>query len=176
MKPQHFFAFLLICAVCILCVRTQSEQSRTSNRISRLRGNILRNLTRTHEYENNIVTSQLDASVGVRQLYRTIREIYNRYTQAESIKVQWTGITINTTAIVDYWAVPESVTTVLFYRSVFQMMHHFRVMSVAIAARQFPEVFMNCAPVNGMWCFESKIIDILVHLHIWRHGLGTHII
>lgn len=85
---QRFLAITLICAVCIVCVRSQDEQSRTSNRISRLRGNILRNLTRTHEYEDNIVTSQLDASVGVRQVYRTIRDIYNRFKQAESILLQ----------------------------------------------------------------------------------------
>lgn len=84
MKAQRFLTILLICAVCIGCVRLQEEQSRTSNRISRLRGNILRNLTRTHEYENNIVTSQLDASVGVRQVYRSIRDIYNRFTQTDS--------------------------------------------------------------------------------------------
>lgn len=160
MRSQRILAFLFMCAVCIGCIRSQDEQSRTSNRISRLRGNILRNLTRTHEYENNIVTSQLDASVGLRQVYRTIRDIYNRFTQAKSIILQWTGITIPTTAIVDYWAVPESVTTVLFCRSVFQTMHHFRAMSTAIAARQFPGVFMNCAPVNVMWRFACKIFYI----------------
>lgn len=52
-----------------------------SNRISRLRGNILRNLTRTHEYEDNIVTSQLDASSGLRQAYRAIRDLYNKCIQ-----------------------------------------------------------------------------------------------
>lgn len=51
---------------------------RNSNRISRLRGNILQNLTRTHAYEDNIVTSQLDASIRVRQFYRDIRNIYNK--------------------------------------------------------------------------------------------------
>lgn len=49
-----------------------------SNRINRQRGNILRNLTRTHAYDDNIVTSQLDASERVRQFYRSIRDIYNR--------------------------------------------------------------------------------------------------
>lgn len=49
------------------------------NRISRYRGNILRNLTGTHEYENNIVTSQLDASQDIRRLYRMLRDVYNRY-------------------------------------------------------------------------------------------------
>lgn len=49
-----------------------------SNRINRMHGNILRNLTRTHAYDDNIVTSQLDASLRVRQFYRTLRDIYNR--------------------------------------------------------------------------------------------------
>lgn len=55
------------------------NNSQHSNRINRQRGNILRNLTRTHAYEDNIVTSQLDASERVRQFYRSIRDIYNRY-------------------------------------------------------------------------------------------------
>ncbi|KAL1373949.1 hypothetical protein pipiens_018357, partial [Culex pipiens pipiens] len=48
------------------------------NRINRQRGNILKNLTLTHEYENHIVTSQLDASMPIRMFYRGFREVYNR--------------------------------------------------------------------------------------------------
>lgn len=49
-----------------------------SNRINRIRGNILQNLTLTHAYDDNIVTSQLDASKQVRQIYRSIRNLYNK--------------------------------------------------------------------------------------------------
>lgn len=49
------------------------------NRISRQRGNILRNLTGTQAYHQNIVTSPLDASAGIRQVYRTMRDLYNKY-------------------------------------------------------------------------------------------------
>lgn len=48
------------------------------NVINRQRGNILRNLTQTHQYENNIVTSQLDASSPIRYIYRGLREVYAR--------------------------------------------------------------------------------------------------
>lgn len=52
--------------------------SGADNRISRQRGNILRNLTGTHAYAENIVTSPLDASQGIRQVYRAVRDIYNK--------------------------------------------------------------------------------------------------
>ncbi|KAJ6646581.1 Phospholipase B1, membrane-associated [Pseudolycoriella hygida] len=50
-----------------------------NNRINRKRGNLLQNLTRTHEYDDNIVTSQLDASIQVRQFYRSFRDVYNSF-------------------------------------------------------------------------------------------------
>lgn len=60
---------------------------RNSNRINRMRGNILQNLTRTHAYDDNIVTSQLDASMRVRQFYRDIRNIYNKWVCASFVIV-----------------------------------------------------------------------------------------
>ncbi|XP_055596724.1 phospholipase B1, membrane-associated-like [Uranotaenia lowii] len=46
--------------------------------INRQRGNILKNLTKTHSYEDHIVTSSLDASRPIRMFYRGFREVYNR--------------------------------------------------------------------------------------------------
>lgn len=48
-------------------------------KISRNAGIPLWNLTRTHEYEDNIVTSRLDVMQPVVWLYRGIREVYNRF-------------------------------------------------------------------------------------------------
>lgn len=50
----------------------------TGEKISRKGGIPLWNLTRTHEYEDNIVTSRLDVMQPVVWLYRGIREVYNR--------------------------------------------------------------------------------------------------
>ena len=74
--------FLLLFVIStIICINNSVHCQRAinNNRISRLRGNILRNITQTHEFDDNIVTSQLDASVGIRQFYRNIRDIYNRF-------------------------------------------------------------------------------------------------
>lgn len=68
--------FMLINDNHYVCMAQNTRHN--SNRINRMRGNILQNLTRTHEYDDNIVTSQLDASVRVRQFYRDIRNIYNK--------------------------------------------------------------------------------------------------
>lgn len=48
-----------------------------SQKFSRKGGIPLWNLTRTHEYEGNIVTSPLDTMQPVKWLYRGIRELYN---------------------------------------------------------------------------------------------------
>uniref|UniRef100_A0A182XC46 SGNH hydrolase-type esterase domain-containing protein n=1 Tax=Anopheles quadriannulatus TaxID=34691 RepID=A0A182XC46_ANOQN len=78
---------LLLLAVCITLqhyttLRGSASATLTGppvrNRISRERGNILKNITGTQEYENHIVTSRLDASEPVRMMYRGIREVYNR--------------------------------------------------------------------------------------------------
>lgn len=52
--------------------------ARPSNRINRIQGSVLRNLTRTHSYDDNIVTSHLDASLRIRKFYRMIRDVYNK--------------------------------------------------------------------------------------------------
>lgn len=77
MNSQLYRVIIAICVIDICCLLAASSEQ--SNRISRLRGNILQNLTRTHAYENDIVTSQLDASAGLRQAYRTIRDLYNKF-------------------------------------------------------------------------------------------------
>lgn len=56
----------------------QRSRSR-SNRINRMHGSIITNLTRTHAYDDDIVTSHLDASIRIRQFYRMIRDVYNKY-------------------------------------------------------------------------------------------------
>lgn len=65
---------------CLLAIGSTSAQQPQSNdnRISRLRGNVLRNITQTQSYRNDIVTSPLDASDGIRQVYRTLRDVYNK--------------------------------------------------------------------------------------------------
>lgn len=45
-------------------------------KISRSKGNILRNLQDTQEFEDHIVTSNLDNPGFMRMIYRGIREIY----------------------------------------------------------------------------------------------------
>lgn len=57
-----------------VCQRVQN-----SNRINRMRGSIITNLTRTHSYDDDIVTSHLDASTRIRKIYRMIRDVYNKY-------------------------------------------------------------------------------------------------
>ncbi|XP_055535523.1 phospholipase B1, membrane-associated-like isoform X1 [Wyeomyia smithii] len=65
-------------ALLLLLVLLLGKTVRTQNSINRLRGNILKNLTGTQEYENHIVTSKLDASMPIRMFYRGFREVYNR--------------------------------------------------------------------------------------------------
>lgn len=59
-------------------VSSQANSDSKDSRISRYRGNILRNLTLTHEYEDHIVTSSLDNSQWIRNIYRGVREFYSR--------------------------------------------------------------------------------------------------
>ena len=71
---------LLILFICILHLNNVCSSQRTeSNRINRIRGSVITNLTRTHAYDDDIVTSHLDASVRIRQFYRMIRDVYNKY-------------------------------------------------------------------------------------------------
>lgn len=64
-----------------VCQRVQN-----SNRINRMRGSIITNLTRTHSYDDDIVTSHLDASTRIRKFYRMIRDVYNKYGSFDNIK------------------------------------------------------------------------------------------
>ncbi|XP_039428997.1 phospholipase B1, membrane-associated-like [Culex pipiens pallens] len=73
----HFSTRRLLLSLLALEV-TLLQTGLAQNRINRQRGNILKNLTLTHEYENHIVTSQLDASMPIRMFYRGFREVYNR--------------------------------------------------------------------------------------------------
>lgn len=74
--------FLLI--VCIFYLISFNEcncqrSAANSNRINRMRGSVITNLTRTHSYDDDIVTSHLDSSIRIRQFYRMIRDVYNKY-------------------------------------------------------------------------------------------------
>lgn len=68
---------LVLIGICAMGL-ADAQQSTNLNRISRLRGNVLRNITRTQSYQNDIVTSPLDASDGIRQVYRSLRDVYNK--------------------------------------------------------------------------------------------------
>ena len=70
MKLLVIFAFLSVTIV--------FAQHPKSERISRIKGNIFRNLTTTQEFEDHIVTSSLDESNLIRMFYRGIREFYSR--------------------------------------------------------------------------------------------------
>lgn len=62
----------------ILAISINGQPQEQNNVINRSKGNILRNLTRTQQYQDNIVTSQLDASNPIRLFYRGFREVYKR--------------------------------------------------------------------------------------------------
>lgn len=70
----------------ILTITYQTNGQPQNNIINRSKGNILRNLTRTHQYQDNIVTSQLDASNPIRLFYRGFREVYKRLVALENNK------------------------------------------------------------------------------------------
>lgn len=69
-------SFSVIVLACLL-VR-QSLAAETANIISRTQGNILRNLTISHAYKGNVVTSALDTSEPLRWFYRGFRDFYSR--------------------------------------------------------------------------------------------------
>jgi hypothetical protein len=68
---------LFILIVKILIVSSQKQSA--DFRISRIKGNILTNLTSTQEFEDHIVTSSLDNSPLIRMVYRGVREFYSRF-------------------------------------------------------------------------------------------------
>ena len=87
MCALHLTKFLIALSAIMLCADMSSAQLfnmlfngdiRDVPVISRQRGNLLRNLTMQHQYENNIVTSRLDGSMPIRWVYRGIREMYSR--------------------------------------------------------------------------------------------------
>lgn len=73
MKFAVIFVEILISTLSI------SAQKRTEDyRISRVKGNILTNITGHQEFVDHIVTSHLDSSPLIRMVYRGIREMYSR--------------------------------------------------------------------------------------------------
>lgn len=68
----------MVLLIGIVEISSQANSDSKDSRISRYRGNILRNLTLTHEYEDHIVTSSLDNSQWIRNIYRGVREFYSR--------------------------------------------------------------------------------------------------
>lgn len=68
----------IILRIIISCVVTSAQRQNSDLRISRIKGNIFQNLTGVQEFEDHIVTSQLDNSYLIRMLYRGIREMYSR--------------------------------------------------------------------------------------------------
>lgn len=72
------FVFIY-CVLSVIFVNECFGQRSTSTRINRMRGSIITNLTRTHAYDDDIVTSHLDASIRIRKFYRMIRDVYNKY-------------------------------------------------------------------------------------------------
>lgn len=70
---------LIYCVLSVILTNECFGQRSTSTRINRMRGSIITNLTRTHAYDDDIVTSHLDASIRIRKFYRMIRDVYNKY-------------------------------------------------------------------------------------------------
>lgn len=68
------FVFYIISFNECICQRGATN----TNRINRMRGSVITNLTRTHSYDDDIVTSHLDSSIRIRQFYRMIRDVYNK--------------------------------------------------------------------------------------------------
>lgn len=64
--------------ILISSLAISAQRPKLREKISRLKGNILTNLTGTQEFEDHIVTSSLDNSYLIRMVYRGIREVYSR--------------------------------------------------------------------------------------------------
>jgi hypothetical protein len=73
---MEFIAVLVKILISLLMVSAQKKSE--DLRISRINGNIFRNLTTQQEFVDHIVTSQLDNSPLIRMFYRGIREVYSR--------------------------------------------------------------------------------------------------
>lgn len=72
------FNQVILCAFIIIVISKSEAQQHVDTKISRIKGNILRNITGTQEFEDHIVTSSLDNSMMIRMFYRGFREFYNR--------------------------------------------------------------------------------------------------
>lgn len=69
----------LVLKILLSCVMASAQMLPNADlRISRVKGNIFQNLTGTQEFEDHIVTSQLDSSQLIRMFYRGFREVYSR--------------------------------------------------------------------------------------------------
>lgn len=68
----------IFCTFIFIVVSSSEAQQNVDTKISRVKGNILRNITGTQEFEDHIVTSSLDNSMMIRMFYRGLREFYNR--------------------------------------------------------------------------------------------------
>lgn len=76
---QYKTTILINITLFVIISVVNSQEYVNNNIINRQKGNILRNLTNTQQYEDNIVTSSLDASNPIRFIYRGFREVYSRY-------------------------------------------------------------------------------------------------
>lgn len=74
MKLRIFVLILLS----VICAVSSQQRKNADFKISRLKGNILTNLTAVQEFEDHIVTSSLDQSDWIRMFYRGFREVYSR--------------------------------------------------------------------------------------------------
>lgn len=73
---MHFLVIAIKILISFTLILAQRQSA--DLRISRLKGNIFQNLTGHQEFEDHIVTSQLDNSNLIRMFYRGIREVYSR--------------------------------------------------------------------------------------------------
>lgn len=72
------FNQVILCAFILIVISKSEAQQHVDTKISRIKGNILGNITGTQDFEDHIVTSSLDNSMMIRMFYRGFREFYNR--------------------------------------------------------------------------------------------------
>lgn len=78
MKPHARLILTLTIIIFAIITITNGQKLLNDNIINRQKGNILKDITDTQQYEDNIVTSSLDASNPIRFIYRGFREVYSR--------------------------------------------------------------------------------------------------
>lgn len=77
-------AFTLVNILISLVIIVDCQNVKIHNidtKISRVKGNILNNITGTQAFQDHIVTSSLDNSPMIRMVYRSVREMYSRIIQ-----------------------------------------------------------------------------------------------